>query len=261
MYHVAMCSLRDIETSCLHIEKKMHTKQLNVGLRVNLWIWCAHGYHCLLKVCFDSRHNGKTDGYFPWSRGFEEACMTKLYEFRNNKAQCNGREVQTEGWIQDVIASWAKDFITRKNNEGKEFLLYIPFMTPHLGNADGVRNTWPAIPSLVDKYIAKGLSQGLSQLYAIIEMMDTSVGAVVNHLDSLGLGGDTVVMFFSDNGATGRRLIEDWERRNHIGLSGNKGRVGECSCTQSDCYCSANTAVPAQMKKDLSMLLSIVFSS
>lgn len=183
---------------------------------------------------FGLRHNGKTDGYFPWNRGFEEACMTQLYNYRNNKAVCNGRKVNTGGWIQENIISWANDFISRKSSEGRDFMLYIPFMAPHLGYADGTKNTWPALPNLVDKYLGKGLSQGLSQLYGMIEMMDYAVGSIVNHLDGLGLGEETVIMFFSDNGATGKEKIGDWSRRNHIGFRGEKGQVRECGYTENE---------------------------
>ncbi|GMH37371.1 hypothetical protein BSKO_05244 [Bryopsis sp. KO-2023] len=177
---------------------------------------------------FGKWHNGKSDGYFPWQRGFREACTTELYHYLNNKATCNGRTVQTGGWVQDTIASWATNFIDRKTSEGLPFLLYVPFMTPHLGYAEGGQpEYWHARADLIQKYLAKGLSHGLSTLYGMIEMMDSAVGRVLNHLDESGLGDDTVVMFFSDNGATGQHLMDDWWRRNHHGLKGEKGQVTE----------------------------------
>lgn len=99
-------------------------------------------------------------------------------------------------------------------------------MSPHLGRAGGGGGEyWPARDDLVQKYKNKGLSSGLSHLYGMIEMMDSSIGQILSHLDNQGVGDNTVVLFFSDNGATGAQLMDDWWRRNHHGLRGEKGQV------------------------------------
>lgn len=178
---------------------------------------------------FGKWHNGKTEGYFPWQRGFNEACMTELYNYYDNRAVCNGNVRRTSGWVQENIAGMAREFISRKASEGQDFLLYIPFMSPHLGRfkGSGGGEYWPAKKHLVDKYKGKGLSDGLSHLYAMIEMMDSTVGSILDQLDNQGLGDNTVVMFFSDNGSTGKEKMNDWHRRNHHGFKGEKGQVAE----------------------------------
>lgn len=177
------------------------------------------------------RHNGKSDGYFAWNRGFQEACTTELYNYYNNVAQCNGKRVYTKGWVQHTVEHWAKDFMTRKTQEGKNFMLYVPFMAPHLGRTGGTSGEyWHSPDHLAQKYKNKGLSDGLAKLYGMIEVMDRTVGNILGHVDSLGKGSETVVMFFSDNGATGKEKMHDWWRRNHLGLRGEKGQVRTSHC-------------------------------
>ena len=53
----------------------------------------------------------------------------------------------------------------------------------------------------------------------MIENIDDNVGRVLGKLDALGLAGDTIVVFFCDNGA-------NWERFN-AGLRGRKGSTHE----------------------------------
>lgn len=178
-----------------------------------------------------NRHNGKSDGYYSWNRGFQEACETELYNYYDNIAQCNGKKVHTKGWVHHNVQHWAKDFISRKTQEGRNFMLYVPFMAPHLGRFKGGSGEyWHAPNYLVQKYRDKGLSDGLSKLYSMVEVIDQTVGNILNHVDSIGKGGETVVMFFTDNGATGRGKMHDWWRRNHLGLRGEKGQVRTAHC-------------------------------
>lgn len=175
---------------------------------------------------FGKWHNGLTDGYLPWDRGFDEACMVELYIYVNNKAICNGNERATEGWVTERIVDWGIDFMER--NRDQPFLLYLPFMTPHLGKTwHGESEYWHAPEEIVNKYRSKGLSDGLSRLYGSIDFMDHNIGRVMQSLDSLGLAENTVVIFLSDNGPIGQAFIphNEWIRRNPDGLNGNKGEI------------------------------------
>lgn len=206
-------------------------------------VWGVHGtrdYMNLNEVTFANKlkdngyrtamfgkwHNGITDGYYPWDRGFEEACMVKLYDYYDNDAICNRQKRWASGWTIERIFDWGMDYIQRK--QGEDFLLYLPLMTPHLGKKwDGENEYWHAPENVVNKYRNKGLSDGLSHLYGSIDFMDYNVGRLLQKLDQLGLDKKTVVIFLSDNGPTGNYLMSsnDWWRRNPSGLNGQKGEI------------------------------------
>ena len=69
-------------------------------------------------------HSGKTKGYFPWERGFDEAYMAGLYQFTNNKGLFNGKLKQHSGWTTEILTDFALDFINR--NKEAPFLPIYP---------------------------------------------------------------------------------------------------------------------------------------
>lgn len=79
----------------------------------------------------------------------------------------------------------AVDFIRRKAGDDAPFFLYLPYTQPH-------------VPlGVSDKFRGKS-GEGL---YADVLMeIDWSVGQIVNTIDSLGLGENTLILFTSDNG-------------------------------------------------------------
>jgi arylsulfatase A-like enzyme len=165
-------------------------------------------------------HSGKTDGYFPWDRGFDDAYMAHLYTYQDNQGRRNGRPWSTSGWATEVLTSFAIEFIHARRQE--PFFAYLPYMTPH--------TPWEAPPRLVDKYRARGLSLGLATVYGMIEFLDQQIGRLLQALDRAGLREDTIVLFLSDNGPErydgrhGGLSDEDWLDRNRHGLRGRKGQ-------------------------------------
>ena len=114
--------------------------------------------------------------------------MVDLYIYKDNKAICNGQEVQTEGWVTERIADWAINFIDE--NADRPFFLYLPLMTPHLGKLWwGESENWHAPDEYVNKYLSKGLSEGMSRLYGSIDFMDYNIGRILWHIDRLRLDG------------------------------------------------------------------------
>ena len=60
-------------------------------------------------------HSGKTTGYFPWERGFDEAYMAHFYRHKDSIGDFNGSRCIHSGWMTvDTITDYAIDFITRK---------------------------------------------------------------------------------------------------------------------------------------------------
>lgn len=167
-------------------------------------------------------HSGKTNGYFPWDRGFDEAYYSCLYNYFNNEGLLNGEHIKTEGYVTDKITDMAIQFIEENKNE--PFLAYISHLAPH--------NPWRAPEEYTAKYRAKGLSEPMSLLYGMIDNIDVNIGRVLNTLDSLDLSDNTVVIFLSDNGPWDRSYRfglnkEEWELRNPSGMRGKKGKNWE----------------------------------
>ncbi len=165
-------------------------------------------------------HSGMADEYYPWQRGFDEAYQAHLYTHRNSYGHFNGKEVKTNRWADDVITGYALDFI--KRHRAKPFVAYLSFLTCH--------SPLDAPEELIRKYQDKGLSRNLSTLYAMIDHADVSLGRFFREIDSLGVTGNTVIMFLSDNGpAIENDKFTDEDRAiryvNH--LKGHKGNIWE----------------------------------
>ena len=165
-------------------------------------------------------HLGKTEGYFPWDRGFDEAFMAQLYDYYDNEGIYNGEPLQTEGWITGVLTDMAIDFM--KDHREDPFFAYLPYLTCHAPlDAPG---------QYVEKYQGKGLSENLATLYGMVEHMDHHVGRLLDSLDVMGLAEHTVIFFLSDNGPAilnGQLTDEDRQTRYVNGLRGHKGNIWE----------------------------------
>ncbi len=175
------------------------------------------GYHTGM---WGKWHSGHTDGYYPWQRGFDEAYMARLYKHRNSSGLLNGAEVHHQRWADDVITTYAIDFMDRNRDE--PFFAYLSFLSVHapLDTPD----------SLKLKYMEKGLSDGLATIYGMVEHLDHYLGRLFTAMDTMGLDRNTVVMFMSDNGpAVLNNYLTDEDRaiRYVNDLKGHKGNVWE----------------------------------
>lgn len=165
-------------------------------------------------------HTGKTAGYFPWERGFDEAYMAQLYKHENSCGKLNGVEVSHEKWADDVIASYAIDFIER--NKDTSFFAYLPLLSIH--------SPLRAPEHFIKKYTAKGISKNLATIYAMVEHLDSHLKRVFDKVEELGLSDNTIILFMSDNGpAVLNNLLSDEDRdiRYVNGFKGHKGNIWE----------------------------------
>jgi arylsulfatase A-like enzyme len=167
---------------------------------------------------FGKWHSGKTDGYFPWDRGFDQAYMAKLYQYYPATGVFNDKPVTEKRWAQDVVTDYAINFI--KQNKDKQFLAYVPYMTPH--------GLWRAPEDRVKKYTDKGLSVGYATLCGMLDLLDENIGRLLTELEKQGLADNTIVVFLSDNGPQpsdkkyGALTDEEWAQRNPSGYPGWK---------------------------------------
>lgn len=167
---------------------------------------------------FGKWHSGKTDGYFPWDRGFDEAYMAKLYQYFPAAGNYNDEPVAENRWTADVVTDYAINFI--KKNKEKKFLAYVPYMDPH--------GLWKAPKDRVKKYLDKGLDSGYATLCGMLDFVDGNIGRLLKELDNLGLSKNTVVFFMSDNGPQpsdkkyGKLNEKEWQQRNPSGYPGWK---------------------------------------
>lgn len=166
-------------------------------------------------------HSGKSTGYLPWERGFDEAYMARLYQHLNGGGELNGKPVETVGWTTDAVTGMAIDFITRHKDQ--PFLAYVPYLAPH--------TPLLAPDELVAKYQSRGMGSSLATAYAMIEQVDSGIGRIMTALDELTLRDNTIVIFLSDNGpqyfGTERMSPADYARRSGSGMRGHKGSMWE----------------------------------
>jgi arylsulfatase A-like enzyme len=84
------------------------------------------------------------------------------------------------------ITGWAVDFMNRSHGQGKPFYLYLPYTQVHI----------PPIPD--PEYVSKTKRGNWAD---VLTQMDDFTGQILDTLDTLGVAGDTIVVWASDNGA------------------------------------------------------------
>lgn len=165
-------------------------------------------------------HSGKTEGYFPWQRGFDEAYMAQLYKHRNSAGLLNGKAVSHTKWSDEVIVDYAINFI--ESNKQKPFIAYLSFLSCHAPIV--------AIEEVIEKYVKMGLSRNLAAVYAMIDQMDHEIGRLLSYLENSGIYENTLILFMSDNGpAILNNWLSDNDRnvRYHGKFKGHKGNIWE----------------------------------
>jgi arylsulfatase A-like enzyme len=172
---------------------------------------------------FGKWHNGSQWPYHPMGRGFDTYfghTSGHWGEYMDAPLEEDGRMIRTRGYIVDVCTDRALEFIGR--NRERPFLCYIPFTTPHspwrAPESDWERFRDKVITATATDPRQEDLDQTRCAL-AMMENQDRNVGRVLARLKELGIDGDTLVAYFSDNGPNSMR----WNG----GMKGRKGSVDE----------------------------------
>lgn len=126
----------------------------------------------------------------------------------------NGTLVKTTGYCSEVYTDAAIRFIedaARPGADAPPFFVYLAFNAPHdpLQIAD----------DLVRPYRQAGLDEQTAKVYAMVENVDANVGRLLAKLAERKLADDTLVIFLTDNGPSGKRY--------NGGFRGAKGSVYE----------------------------------
>ena len=156
---------------------------------------------------------GKWDGgrarrFMPLQRGFDTFfgfSNTGIDYFTHERygipSMYRGNErVKVEGYATDLFRREAIEFLNK--NSRRPFFLYVPFNAPHgASNLDRV-----GVQATNEYYRMYGdLPPTKEQRYlAATTQMDHAIGKILDELDRLGVADNTLVVFFSDNGGSGR---------------------------------------------------------
>ncbi|MHC4495914.1 MAG: arylsulfatase, partial [Planctomycetota bacterium] len=195
-------------------------ERLNVDEKTIGDTFKAAGY---ATAAFGKWHNGTQYPYHPNGRGFDEYygfCSGHWGNYFDPILEHNGKIVRGKGYIIDDLTDHALEFIEKNRN--RPFFCYLPYNTPHSpmqvpdrffdrfkDNPIKMRNRDPQNEQLEKTRCA----------LAMCENIDWSVGRVLKKLEDLKLAGNTIVIYFSDNGPNSWR----WNG----GMKGRKGSTDE----------------------------------
>jgi len=166
-------------------------------------------------------HLGIGDGYHPLDRGFDEcaAFLGHLYapsyfDFTLD-LQSETTKFPEGRYLTEELSDRAIDFIRRQNKNQKPFFLHLAHYAPH--------RPIEAPAERIKPYSDAGLDAETATIYAMIEIMDDGIGALLGELDKLEVSEHTIVLFASDNGPDPMAGPE----RFNLGLRGTKYMVNE----------------------------------
>ncbi len=183
-------------------------------------VFRAAGY---ATAAFGKWHNGMQHPYHPNARGFDEFygfCSGHWGDYFSPPLEHNGRLVRGKGFVIDDFTDRAIEFV-EKNREGP-FFVYLPYNTPH--SPMQVPDRWwrkfekKDLPMRHREPQRENVQHTRAAL-AMCENIDWNVGRLLAKLDDLGIAGDTIVLFFCDNGPNGFRF--------NGGMKGRKGSTDE----------------------------------
>ena len=132
-------------------------------------------------------------------RNSEKELLNNKVKYLENSGWHNGLgSVSTEknDFADELFTREALKFITENSNN--KFFLYLPFIIPHV-NDEAERGFQYEAPSQRG-YASKPWTKDEKDYAASISFLDEYVGKILDHLKSLGLDKNTLVVFTSDNG-------------------------------------------------------------
>jgi len=130
----------------------------------------------------------------PNKKGFDHwfgyLCQRQAHSYYPGHLWRNGKKVPLDGktYSHDLLTAEALEFIVRNHN--RPFFLYLAYAIPH-ANLEA--------PDL-GPYKDKNWPENKKRYAAMVTRMDADIGKLLNKLKELGIDGNTLVIFTSDNG-------------------------------------------------------------
>ena len=171
------------------------------------------GYKC---GCYGKWDGGQLKRYLPLQRGFDDFygfCNTGIDYFTHERygvpSMFDGNEPTTKDkgtYCTTLFRDHALQFIDEHHEQ--PFFLYLPFNAPHGASSldPEIRGTVQASPEYLAMYPAgDSRSEERRRGYmAAVTEMDAAIGAILDRLEHYKISNDTLIIFFSDNGGSGR---------------------------------------------------------
>ena len=164
--------------------------------------------------CFGKWHNGTVYPETPNGQGFDEFLgflggVTQRYF--DPELNHNGVESDYEGYITEILAESAMNWMDKQISDDKPFFCYVPFNAPHT-------------PGLVDEkywnpFYNRQVGRWESVIFGMIQSIDEQMGRMLQFLEDKNQAENTIVVFMTDNGPN------TW--RYNAGLRGRKGHLYE----------------------------------
>ncbi len=169
-------------------------------------------------------HQGDSAPYHPNNRGFDHffgfISGSRSYFYRPNQddrvesakhLQLNGKPYPFEGYMTDVLAKGANDYVNSCVDSKSPFFLYLAFNAVHT----------PLEATKED--LARYEGHPRQMLAAMTWALDRAIGNVVDNLENQGLMDNTLIFFVSDNGGAHNNQSSNFPLK---GFKGNKFEGG-----------------------------------
>ena len=151
-----------------------------------------------------------------------------------------------EGYTTHLITKHAVEFI--EANKSKPFCLYLPHEAPHYPYQ---APNDPPLRSVGGAFNNEGERKDIKNAYReMVQEMDKGVGEVVEAIERLGLAENTLIFFFSDNGAN--------KNGNNGTLRGAKGSNWEGGHRVPCIARWTNKITPGSVRDDLAISLDVM---
>jgi len=169
---------------------------------------------------FGKWHLGDNYPYRPIDRGFEEsikhggASIFQIPDYWDNDYmddhyEHNGVMKQYKGYCTDVWFEEAKRFMSKSQEEGKPFFVYLATNTPHGPLIVEQHYSEPYLQDLRKGYIPVKQFEGrtktdeeISWFFGMIANIDENLAKLDDYLKENGLFENTILIFMTDNGGT-----------------------------------------------------------
>ena len=143
----------------------------------------------------------------------------------------NGVPRQMKGYCTDIYFDEALKFARQAHAQDKPFLAVITDNCPHgpwhdvpaeeLALYEGVDLSADAFPQEKGAPLkGKWNHDQVRRTYAMITNIDENMGQMIEQIDAMGIGEQTLILFFTDNGPEGRRFVSGYRGSKSSTLEG-----------------------------------------